>query len=66
CTVHWTEESHEVRQPHDHCPCHVAEFDPYEGAKVLAGPAPRPLPQIGVMVNDNGELELTTKFEEGG
>lgn len=64
CTVNWASDPHEVGKPHDHCPCHVGEFDPYTGAEVVAGPAPRPLPQIGVTVNDDDEVELTSEFEE--
>jgi thiosulfate dehydrogenase [quinone] large subunit len=30
------------------CPCHGAVFDPYHGARVLAGPAPSPLTQIPI------------------
>ncbi|MFB6253840.1 MAG: ubiquinol-cytochrome c reductase iron-sulfur subunit [Halobacteriaceae archaeon] len=63
CTVDWTEQPHNVGSPRDHCPCHIGEFDPYEGAKVVGGPPPRPLPQIGVRVNDNNEIVLTSKFE---
>ncbi len=33
------------------CPCHAAVFDPLDGAKVLAGPAPRPLNRINVKVS---------------
>ena len=32
------------------CPCHGARFDPTNGAKVVAGPAPTPLPQISVSI----------------
>ncbi|MFB6353566.1 MAG: ubiquinol-cytochrome c reductase iron-sulfur subunit [Halobacteriales archaeon] len=64
CTVNWTTKSHAVGGPHDHCPCHVGEFDPYHGAEVVGGPPPKPLPQIGVTVNDDGILEVTSKFEE--
>jgi thiosulfate dehydrogenase [quinone] large subunit len=33
------------------CPCHGAEFDPRHGARVLAGPAPIPLPKIKVAID---------------
>lgn len=45
------------------CPCHISSFNVYEGATVMGGPAPRPVPQIGVRVNDSGEIELSTEFE---
>ncbi len=32
------------------CPCHGARFDPTNGAKVIAGPAPTPLPKISVSI----------------
>jgi Rieske Fe-S protein len=28
------------------CPCHFTRFDPRDGARVLDGPAPRPLPSL--------------------
>ncbi len=28
------------------CPCHKSQYDPWDGARVLAGPAPRPLPAL--------------------
>jgi len=33
------------------CPCHGAAFDPYNGAKVTAGPAPRPLSAVKVKIS---------------
>ncbi|CAN5742042.1 hypothetical protein BH18ACT11_BH18ACT11_24420 [soil metagenome] len=37
------------------CPCHGSVFDPANGAKVVAGPAPSPLPEIPVNV-EGGEV----------
>jgi len=40
------------------CPCHGSVFDPADGAKVEAGPAPRPLPELKIRV-ENGKVILT-------
>jgi Rieske Fe-S protein len=37
------------------CPCHGSVFDPSNGARVVAGPAPTPLPRIPVKV-ESGEV----------
>jgi Rieske Fe-S protein len=37
------------------CPCHRSVFDPAEGAAVIAGPAPKPLTEIPVKV-ENGDI----------
>jgi cytochrome b6-f complex iron-sulfur subunit len=37
------------------CPCHGSVFDPANGAEVVAGPAPKPLPEIAVKV-EGGEV----------
>jgi ubiquinol-cytochrome c reductase iron-sulfur subunit len=38
------------------CPCHYSTFDPAEGAKVIFGPAGRPLPQLPLYVDRAGYL----------
>jgi len=36
-----------------HCPCHHARFDPRNDAKVMEGPAPRPLPVLPLKMDGN-------------
>ena len=33
------------------CPCHAAQFDPFAGAKVVSGPAERPLDKVKVKIS---------------
>jgi Rieske Fe-S protein len=42
-----------------HCPCHGASFGTSNGS-VLGGPAPRPLPEYGVQIDNSGNLFVTT------
>ena len=44
------------------CPCHYSTFDPARGAKVLFGPAGRPLPQLPLFVGPDGELRAAGNF----
>jgi ubiquinol-cytochrome c reductase iron-sulfur subunit len=44
------------------CPCHYSTFDPAAGGKVLFGPAGRPLPQLPVTVDGEGELRAAGSF----
>jgi rieske iron-sulfur protein len=32
------------------CPCHYSQYDPKAGARVLSGPAPRPLPALPLKI----------------
>jgi thiosulfate dehydrogenase [quinone] large subunit len=39
------------------CPCHGAKFDPTNGAAVIAGPAPAPLPKISVSIQGDSIVQ---------
>jgi rieske iron-sulfur protein len=43
------------------CPCHDSRFDPRDGAKVVDGPAPRPLPALPLKIVD-GKLVVANPF----
>jgi ubiquinol-cytochrome c reductase iron-sulfur subunit len=44
------------------CPCHYSTFDPATGGTVLFGPAGRPLPQLPIVIDGNGELRAGGPF----
>ena len=46
------------------CPCHQSQFDVSEHAKVIFGPAKRPLPQLPITVDDEGYLIAQSDFHE--
>jgi ubiquinol-cytochrome c reductase iron-sulfur subunit len=46
------------------CPCHQSTFVATEGAKVIFGPATRPLPQLPMGVDSQGYLIATGPFQE--
>jgi ubiquinol-cytochrome c reductase iron-sulfur subunit len=44
------------------CPCHQSTFDAQRGARVIFGPAPRPLPQLPIAVNSEGYLVAQSDY----
>ncbi|MBO1902567.1 Rieske (2Fe-2S) protein [Leucobacter weissii] len=46
------------------CPCHQSQFDVTDQAKVIFGPAKRPLPQLPITVDDEGYLIAQSDFTE--
>ena len=44
------------------CPCHYSTFDPARAAKVIFGPAGRPLPQLPLRIDPRGELRAAGNF----
>ena len=46
------------------CPCHQSTFDLADGAKVIFGPAHRPLPQLPLAVDEEGYLIAQSDFNE--
>jgi ubiquinol-cytochrome c reductase iron-sulfur subunit len=45
------------------CPCHQSVFDLLEGARPIAGPATRPLPQLPIEVTLDGYVRARGDFE---
>jgi ubiquinol-cytochrome c reductase iron-sulfur subunit len=46
------------------CPCHQSTFDVTRAAKVIFGPAARPLPQLAITVDSEGYLIAKDGFTE--
>ncbi len=56
-----------LAEQHTHhllCPCHQSQFDISHEAKVIFGPAKRPLPQLPITVNADGYLVARSDFHE--
>ncbi|GAA4188931.1 MULTISPECIES: ubiquinol-cytochrome c reductase iron-sulfur subunit [Microbispora] len=45
------------------CPCHQSTFDAADGAKVIFGPAARPLPQLPLGIDEEGYLVAKSDFK---
>lgn len=45
------------------CGCHFTKYDPRDGAKIVDGPAPRPLPALPLEVAD-GKLTVARTFTD--
>jgi ubiquinol-cytochrome c reductase iron-sulfur subunit len=55
---------YEQQTHHMLCPCHQSTFDVTDGAKVIFGPAHRPLPQLPIEVDAEGYLVAPGDFTE--
>ncbi len=55
---------YEQQTHHLLCPCHQSTFDVADSAKVVFGPAKRPLPQLPITVDDEGYLVAQSDFHE--
>jgi len=55
---------YEQQTKHLLCPCHQSTFDVTRAAKVIFGPAARPLPQLAITVDSEGYLVAKQGFTE--
>lgn len=55
---------YEQQTKHLLCPCHQSTFDVTRAAKVIFGPAARPLPQLAITVDSEGYLVAKQPFNE--
>lgn len=55
---------YEQQTHHLLCPCHQSTFDVTRAAKVIFGPAARPLPQLAITVDPEGYLVAKQPFTE--
>lgn len=62
CIVSWVKSRQHPAASYTECFCHNSIYDPARGAKVIGGPAPIPLAQIGVKVSKDGILVFTSGF----
>ena len=55
---------YEQQTHHLLCPCHQSTFDVTRAAKVIFGPAARPLPQLAITVDSEGYLIAKDGFDQ--
>ncbi|CAB4876183.1 unannotated protein [freshwater metagenome] len=55
---------YEQQTKHLLCPCHQSTFDVTRAAKVIFGPAARPLPQLAITIDADGYLVAKAPFTE--
>ncbi len=55
----WEQQTHVLL-----CPCHQSTFNLAAGGRVVFGPAARPLPQLPLMVDDEGYIVAVSDFQE--
>ena len=55
---------YEQQTHHLLCPCHQSTFDVTRAAKVIFGPAARPLAQLGITVDSEGYLVAKAPFSQ--
>ena len=55
---------YEQQTKHLLCPCHQSTFDVTRAAKVIFGPSARPLPQLAITVDSDGNLVAQRPFNE--
>jgi arsenite oxidase small subunit len=48
--------SYKAPGPEAYCCCHGSVYDLVNGAAVLGGPSPRPMPQVTLSVDDSGDI----------
>ena len=61
CTVSWVKNTANPDASITECFCHNSIFDPTKGGKVIGGPAPIPIAQIGVKLNGDS-IVFTSDF----
>jgi ubiquinol-cytochrome c reductase iron-sulfur subunit len=53
-----------VSQPAFTCPCHYSTFLPGDGGRVIFGPAGRPLPQLPLKIDAEGNIRAAGGFDQ--